>query len=356
MSQIVEKHPGALPGNQGLPPDDVIFGYSAEMQRLRLRLEKVCSTDIPVLIQGDTGTGKEVLSRWMHARSPWCAGPFVKVNCAAVPGPLLESELFGYRKGAFTGANTSKPGRVELARGGTLLLDEISNLDLVLQAKLLQVLQDGRFSRLGDEEERRLEARVICTSNFKVEAAVQVGQFRPDLYYRINVFRVNLPRLSERRRDIPLIASYLRERISRDYEREVAPFSSQMLEMLCLQPWNGNMRELENRIARYVLLGVEETPEEEPMVREYRAAQQEIESGGAIPLKSITEKACREQGREAILRALQANRWNRRRAAEALKISYRALLYKICQAGLMPKRPRGGANSSPPAPICLPAE
>jgi transcriptional regulator with PAS, ATPase and Fis domain len=156
----------------------VIFGFSAEMQRIRQQLEKVCTTDIPILIQGEAGTGKEVLAQWIHSRSPWRPGPFVKVNCAAIPGPLLESELFGYQKGAFTGAVAAKPGRVELAQGGTLFLDEISNLDPLLQAKLLQVLQDGRFSRIGDEEERRLEARVICTSNRRIEEAVESGAFR----------------------------------------------------------------------------------------------------------------------------------------------------------------------------------
>jgi transcriptional regulator with PAS, ATPase and Fis domain len=308
------------------------------MQHIRKRLEKVCSINIPVLIQGDPGTGKEILAHWIHAHSPWRDGSFVKVNCAAIPGMLLESELFGYQKGAFTGAVTSKPGRAELAQGGTLFLDEISSLDPVLQAKLLQVLQDGRFSRLGDEEERRLDARVICTSNLRIEEAVRLGHFRKDLYYRIDVFHVDLVPLSDRRKDIPQIAKYLFDELCKRYQRDVPPISSRMLEALQLRDFNGNVRELENRIAAYVLLGLEETPEEIAALRQHLATKSAIQQDGVIPLKQVAEKACREVGREAILQALQANRWNRRRAAEDLKISYRALLYKIREAGVPPKQ------------------
>lgn len=338
-------HIARRPEPPALPPDLVIFGFSAEMQRIRQQLEKVCTTDIPILIQGEAGTGKEVLAQWIHARSPWRPGPFVKVNCAAIPGPLLESELFGYQKGAFTGAVAAKPGRVELAQGGTLFLDEISNLDPLLQAKLLQVLQDGRFSRIGDEEERRLEARVICTSNRRIEEAVESGAFRQDLYYRINVFRIDLPRLSERREDIPQIASYLFVKLKHRYEREAPDLSPRTLRMLQSHTWKGNMRELENRIASYVLLGLEETPEEDALLRQHSPTSFEVRPDGTAPLKRIAETACRELNREVILRALQANRWNRRRAAEELKISYRALLYKIRDAGLGEKSTHATVDS-----------
>src|SRR5712671_2934902 len=176
------------------------------MQRIRHQLEKVCTADIPILIQGEAGTGKEVLAQWIHSRSPWSNGQFVKVNCAAIPGTLLESELFGYERGAFTGAHASKPGRVELAHNGTLFLDEIADLSLGLQSKLLQFLQDGRFSRIGDESERAVEARLICATGKNLEEEIDLGRFRADLYYRINVVRLRLPRLRERGEDIPLLA------------------------------------------------------------------------------------------------------------------------------------------------------
>src|SRR5260370_12012120 len=173
----------------GLPPDLVIFGFSAEMQRIRHQLEKVCTADIPILIQGEAGTGKEVLAQWIHSRSPWRPGPFVKVNCAAIPGPLLESELFGYQKGAFTGAVAAKPGRVELAQGGTLFLDEISNLDPLLQANPLQVLQDRRFSRIGDEEQTPLHAPVLPTTNPPTDAPLESAPFRHDFTYTTTASR-----------------------------------------------------------------------------------------------------------------------------------------------------------------------
>lgn len=335
-------------GAQPLPPDDVLFGCSAEMQRIRKQLEKVCGADVPILIQGGPGTGKGLLARWIHSRSPWCNGPFVKVSCAAIPALLLESELFGYQKGAFTGAYSSKPGRVELAQGGTLSLDEIADLDPFLQAKLLQVLQDGRFSRLGDEEERHLDARVICTSKGGIEEAVESGHFRRDLYYRINVFLVQLPALPDRREDIPLLAEYILKQLCLRFQREAPPIPSRMLQVLQSREWKGNIRELENRIASYVLLGAEETPEEVASLRRRFVTPARIQVDGTIPLKRIAEEACRELGREVVLRALQANHWNRRRAAEELKISYRALLYKIREAGLPPKRPHRPGNGERP--------
>lgn len=245
-----------------MPPDNVIFGSSPEMQLLRKCLVKVCPTDVPILIQSDPGTGKEVLAHWIHAHSYCREGPFVKVNCAAIPGPLLESELFGYEKGAFTGAYASKPGRVELANSGTLFLDEITDLDTLLQVKLLQVLQDGRFSRLGDEEERRMNARVICTTNRHIEEAVRSCRFREDLYYRINVFGVKLLPLSDRREDIPLMANYIFEQLVRRFQRQAPPLTPRMMQILQKREWKGNIRELENCIATYVLLGALQTPED----------------------------------------------------------------------------------------------
>src|SRR5271156_2638354 len=195
-----------------LPPDQVLFGRSAVMAIQRKRAEKICAANIPVLVCGPAGSGKEMVARWVHAHSAFCAGPFVKVNCAAIPGSLLESELFGYEKGAFTGAHSSKPGRVELAEGGTLFLDGIDEIDMSLQAKLLQLLQDGQFSRIGGQEDRHVQLRVICATNRNLEQEISAGRFRQDLYYRINVVNVQLPSLRARAEDIADLVAYFVER------------------------------------------------------------------------------------------------------------------------------------------------
>src|SRR5437667_1470426 len=185
-----------------IPPETVIFGHSETMQSLRERMDEVASASVPVLIQGESVTGKDIIARMIHARSPWRTGPFVKVNCPAIPGTLLESELFGYEKGAFTGAWSSKPGRVEMAHCGTLFLDEIGEMEMSLQAKLLQLLQDGQFSRIGGQQDCQVDVRIICATNRKLEAEIAAGHFRRDLFYRINVVTINLPALRERSVDI----------------------------------------------------------------------------------------------------------------------------------------------------------
>src|SRR5215470_3441846 len=198
-------------GNSSVLPDEVLFGRASSMLEIRIRAEKICRTNVPVMLSGEGGTGKEALARWIHAKSEYAHGEFVKVNCAAIPGTLLESELFGYEKGAFTGANSVKPGRVERAHGGTLFLDEIADFDLNLQSKLLHFLQDGTFSRIGDHSERKVDARLICATNKDLDEETQAGRFRQDLYYRIHVFRLKLPALRERREDIPVLAEYFRK-------------------------------------------------------------------------------------------------------------------------------------------------
>lgn len=329
-----------------LPPEEVIFGGTPAMRAIRLHLEKVCGTDLPVLIQGSPGSGKEILARWIHRRSPWGTGPFVKVNFAAIPGSLLESELFGYEAGAFTGANSSRIGRVEMAQGGTLFLDQITDLDSSFQAKLLQLLQDGRFTRLGDQEERKVEARIICASCQRLEEAVKSGHFRQDLYYRVNVFEVDLPELSERREDIPAIANYLLHLLSSRFHRETPRFEDAKLRILQNRDWPGNIREMENWIARYVLLGEEELLRESS-ANKAAATPPEAEDA-SIPLKRIVRQAGRAMSRELILSALQANRWNRRKAAKDLKISYRTLLYEIREVGLPSKRVQKRSGQTAP--------
>jgi len=318
-----------------LPPDEVVFGRSAKMAELRVRAAKVCGTSVAVLLQGDGGTGKEVLARWIHKHSPYNNGQFVKVNCAAIPGTLLESELFGYEKGAFTGAHGVKPGRVELAHQGTLFLDEIADLDLGLQSKLLHFLQDGHFSRIGDESERAVETRLLCATNKNLEQEIEQGRFRADLFYRINVVCLKLPRLCERGEDIPLLAEYFLNQFERKFEKKAEPLTKGMMRYLQNLDWPGNIRELSNGIARHVLIGAEASITQEPIFRQPSGTAANQFAAGTIPLKQIAREAIREKEKSYILEALQANQWNRRRTAKALKISYRALIYKIRNVGLL---------------------
>jgi two-component system response regulator AtoC len=337
-----------------MPPDEVLFGQSLAMGEVRQRAAKVCNADVPVLLYGDGGTGKEVVARWIHKHSTNRDGEFVKVNCAAIPGMLLESELFGYEQGAFTGAHTSKPGRVEFAHNGTLFLDEIADLDLGLQSKFLQFLQDGRFSRIGDQTERVVETRLICATNKDLEGEINSGRFRADLYYRINVVCLRLPPLRERREDIPLLAEYFRGQFQRKFTKQSEPLSDVMLQYLQNLDWPGNIRELSNGIARHVLMGAEAKIVQEPAAKQPTPALGSFNGGEGVSLKQIAKEAVRERERGFILEVLQANQWNRRKTAEALEISYRTLIYKIRDAGLISRRshfgPRlrvGDAETSP---------
>ncbi len=321
-----------------IPPETVIFGHSETMQSLRERMDKVASANVPVLIQGESGTGKDIIARMIHARSPWRTGPFVKVNCPAIPGTLLESELFGYEKGAFTGAYGSKPGRVELAHRGSLFLDEISELDLALQSKLLQLLQDGQFCRIGAQEDKKVEVRVVCATNRRLEEEIETGTFRQDLFYRINVVNLHLPPLRERRGDIQDLATYFLEYYNRKYNCRARALSSDLMSALQKYHWPGNIRELENLIKRYVILGNEEVISSDLVVREQEFFNPDINLDGPISLKKLTRQATRELERKVILKVLQAHHWNRKKIARALSISYRALLYKIRDAGLPANR------------------
>ena len=308
------------------------------MQTIRQKVEKVASSGVPILIQGDSGTGKCVLTRFIHNLSAAPDAPFVKVNCAAIPGTLLESELFGYEKGAFTGAVVSKPGRVELADGGTLFLDGIDEIDMSLQAKLLQLLQDGQFSRIGGQEDRHVHLRVICATNRHIEQEITSGRFRQDLFYRINVVPLQLPPLRARAEDIGNLVAYFLEAHSNRHNVRVRPLSSTALRLLERHPWPGNIRELENLIERYVILGSEDAVSSELLNWEQTHVAPDVPIDGQIYLKKVTRQAVHDLERKIILTVLEANRWNRKRTASALKISYRALLYKIRRAGLPPKR------------------
>ena len=326
------------PQAQDLPPDEVIFGRSDTMATVRHKVEKISAASIPVLIQGESGTGKEVIARLIHQRSPLADGPMVKVNCPAIPGTLLESELFGYEKGAFTGAYGAKPGRVEAAHGGVLFLDEIGDLDLGLQAKLLQFLQDGQFCRLGGQDDTQVELRVICATNRPLEQEIENGNFRQDLFYRINVVNLQLPALRDRAVDIPDLAAYFLDFYNAKYSLKTRPLSGQTMRLMQNYAWPGNVRELENLVKRYVILGSEESVTGELVNQTQNPLVPDIPPDGKISLKRVTRDAVRELERQVILKALQANNWNRKRAARALSISYRALLYKIRDAGLPSNR------------------
>jgi two-component system, NtrC family, response regulator AtoC len=321
-----------------MPPEAVVFGRTELMRALRERLLKLAGANVPVLIEGESGTGKDIIARMIHAASPWKTGPWVKVNCPAIPGTLLESELFGYEKGAFTGAYGMKPGRVEMAHRGTLFLDEISELDMALQSKLLQLLQDGQFCRIGAQEDKKVEVRVVCATNRKLDVEIESGTFRADLYYRINVVNLQLPPLRERAADIPDLVNYFLEYHNRKYNCRAKPLSNELLAVLGKYHWPGNIRELENLIKRYVILGAEDVIASDLAPRQPDYFNAEIPVDGQISLKKMTRQVVRELERKVILKVLQNHHWNRKQSAKTLGISYRALLYKIRDAGLPSNR------------------
>ncbi len=327
-------------GDRGgiVPPANLIFGRSSSMQKARQKIDKVAQSGVPILITGDNGTGKGLLATFIHSLSPQPDAPFIKVNCAAIPGALLESELFGYEKGAFTGAHNAKPGRVELADGGTLFLDGIDEIEMSLQAKLLQLLQDGHFCRIGGQEDRRVHVRIICATNRRLETEIANGRFRQDLFYRINVVSIELPPLRSRAEDIPELVAYFLQIHRTRHNMPARPLSPAALHLLGKHPWPGNIRELENLIERYVILGSEEAISSELLNWENTHVTPDVPLEGQIHLKKVTRQAVHDLERKIILSVLEANHWNRKRTAAALKISYRALLYKIRRAGLPRKR------------------
>src|SRR5690242_15875305 len=324
-----------------LPPEEVLFGRSEAMREVRKRATKIAATNIPLLLCGPKGSGKEVLARWIHNHSAVAGGQFVKVNCAAIPGTLLESELFGFEKGAFTGAHATKPGRVELAHNGTLFLDGIDDLDMASQSKLLEVLQDGRFSRIGDEQERSVDTRMMCATDKNLEDEIAQGKFRADLYYRINVVCLRLPALRDRREDIPMMAEYFLARCQQQFQAQAEPLTMETLHYMQCLDWPGNIRELSNGIARHVVIGPEASILDEAVQSVDLTSARAALRKGAVPLKSLGKEAVRASERNIILAALRANHWNRRKAAAAMKISYRTLLYKVREAGLSPKGSAG---------------
>jgi two-component system response regulator AtoC len=308
------------------------------MQRVRARLDQVAKTVVPLLIVGESGTGKEVIAHYVHSHSPRRTGPFVRINCPGIPGALLESELFGYEKGAFTGAAISKIGLVQFASGGTLFLDSIAELEFSLQAKFLEFLQDYRFTRVGGQESLHADVRIICTSSRPLEPEIQSGRFREDLFHRINVVTINLPPLRERRQDIPDLIDYFLDAFSKEFSRRPPPMRAFTRGLLNANDWSGNIRQLENVIKRYVIFGSEESILASISGSGVLGLNAPAGSTQCISLKQVTRQATRELERKVILETLTACQWNRKRTAETLHISYRALLYKMQQSGLPTKK------------------
>ena len=317
-----------------------IFIYTSEqMRRIKEIIDQVADTDVTVLIQGESGVGKEVVARSIHLNSFRRDRAFVKVNCAALPQELLESELFGYEKGAFTGAYRQKPGKFELANGGTILLDEISEMSLSLQGKLLQVLQDREFSRLGGKKDIRVDVRILAATNKNIEEAIKTGRFREDLYYRLNVVNITIPPLRERKEEIPIFVEYFLSKFSKKYQKKANPLSDNIVEVFSRHHWLGNVRELENVVQRFVVLG-----DEKAIIEELNSMMKD----GFIPgdkkaaptkkswpsFKEVHYEAIKKAESEMIVKALEMTKWNRKKAADLLNISYKALLYKIKECRL----------------------
>jgi two-component system, NtrC family, response regulator AtoC len=340
------------------------------MQKVRLQAELLANIDVPVLILGESGTGKEVAAHLIHKLSARSAQRLMKVNCAAVPGELLESELFGYERGAFTGAMRTKPGKFELCDKGTILLDEVAELPANIQAKLLQVLQDKQFFHLGGEATIEVDVRILAATNVDVQQAIAERRFREDLYYRLCAFTINLPPLRERQDEIPVLLRQFMHRIAAQYSREPLSFSEQLIDACLHYSWPGNLRELQNFVKRYLVMA-----DERLAINELRGIQRRAPVQGArfpephLPspmpaappstsspedgrnLKFLIRNLKNETEIQAITKALAETNWNRKRAAGLLRISYRGLLYKIRRHGITraPVRPVSGfAQSSEP--------
>jgi two-component system, NtrC family, response regulator AtoC len=339
VDQCLGSNQQNYPGEVEELADDVFFvAASPAMRRLRSEAALVANVDIPVLMLGESGTGKEVMARLIHKLSPRAHRTFLKVNCAAVPNDLLESELFGYEAGAFTGATHAKPGKFELCNKGTILLDEIGEISTALQAKLLHILQDGQFSRLGSRSVIKADVRILAATNINIPEALANKQLREDLYYRLNAFTLHVPPLRERKEEIPILLKHFMAHQAERYARAPLPISPELLQACMDYHWPGNLRELSNFVKRYLVLGDEKLainelrPKSDGNGAQFASAA--ASESGAGGLKSLARSAKDEAEAEAIAKALNQTNWNRKQAATLLKISYKALLYKIRQYGI----------------------
>jgi DNA-binding NtrC family response regulator len=307
---------------------DNIIGQNEKMVELSQMVQKVAKSDASVLLQGESGTGKELFARAIHNLSHRKSGPYITINCAAIPRELLENELFGSEKGAFTGAHARKMGKFEIANGGTIFLDEIGDMDIALQAKLLRVLQQKNFERLGGTKTVDVDVRVIAATNMDLPELIRQKQFREDLYYRLSVFPLNIPALKERPDDIPLLTEHFVEKYCREMKKPVKSLTKEALALLDKYHWPGNVRELENTIERAVILaeGKKITPEH-LAIRLRRTNEIRLRDGAG--LKEIGAHAQMQAERSTIIRVLKDVRGNKRKAAKVLQIDYTTLFDKI---------------------------
>jgi two-component system response regulator AtoC len=337
------------------PDYPVLIGHGEAIRSIKQKIRKVASKDITVLITGETGTGKELIARSLHYHSARSQGPLVKITCGALPDELLESEVFGFQKGAFTGAHKNKPGRLELAHNGTLFIDEIGDLSLALQAKFLQVLEDKAFARLGGIYDKFVDTRVIAATNSDLQRKVRDGLFRKDLFYRLNVIHIQAPPLRERKQDVPIFIQYFVDKYCLELKKEVLDVPAKILKHLQAYQWPGNVRELENVVRRAVALRDWEFVFKELSLEALtkgagRASGQDL---GAVAgwsdekierlirenrfsLKKITKTYVSEAERQAIVDVLAKTQWNRKKAAEMLGVSYKTLLGRIDEFRLKP--------------------
>jgi two-component system response regulator AtoC len=321
-----------------------VVSASPQMDKVKAVARQVGATDVPVLILGESGVGKEVIARYIHANSTRAAGPFVKINCAALPNDLLESELFGYERGAFTGAMFEMPGKFELASKGFIFLDEIGDMSLHLQAKMLHVLQDGEYMRLGGKRPMRSDARVLTATNKNIERMVSNGTFREDLYFRLNVISLDIPPLRERPEDIPLLISYFIEKYRGEYASSVERLPAQIFDEFMRYRWPGNARQLENAVKRYLIL-----QDAQVVLPASTTSEPAAPVDRPFSLKDVSAHAAERAERETVLRALEETKWNRKKAAKNLGICYKALLnklkkWRLTDGGLRPESAAGDSE------------
>lgn len=339
--------------NKDLP---IIIGQSPEIRAVRQKISKVAEKDITVLITGETGTGKELVARLIHFKSQRAGKPLVKVDCTSLPDELLESEVFGFQKGAFTDAYRDKPGRLEMAHGGTLFVDEIGDISLSLQIKFMQVFEEKEFSRLGGTTDKVIDVRVVVATNSKLWEKVQKGTFRKDLYYRLNIMQIDVPPLRRRKEDIPLLIHYFQNRYCFEYKKEPLAIPARVYDMMISYSWPGNIRELENIIRRAIAVSdwdfvMEELnrKETEPEDMQEAASNDDPDlprlskdqlsrlfKENDFSLKKISKSYLALAEREIIIKTLRDTHWNRKKAAQLLDVSYKTLINRIEELRLKP--------------------